>query len=374
MDALPRPSSLDPSIPTVAGRLRLRLGNDNNWRQLFDSTAIHSCEEIEEALTSCDLFRNPRDHPDFLENNTLQKIVQDLVRTVKTGNPRETHTRIERGFARLTDVLFGRDPSRRALTLMLMLTPLCATSPSNLKTTLGEPIDMGVLCGHDDETRMAWRWFKSLLATLLAFFWPGFCVSSSSSSSSSSSTSTPVNRDTLEMQEVLKRASVPVKQRHSWKVVVDHGNGKRYGSNEQEDWLTASFYGRYRTNATRCWWRKNGEDDDLLQETSLDELIAARITGTCQEDGLKGMWLGGVPDLVLSACELRSLWISTDPWECIDQTPIPLTKATTDVFEIPAEFDPSTLLPRPGVHEVTGIPFETLRGFPCAPKQRYLFL
>lgn len=350
MDTLPRPPSVDPSAPTVAGRLRLRLENDGKWWTLFDPEA--SRDQIEQTLTSLGIFRSPQLHRIFLENNTITRIVRELWWSRK-DQPLVLSPQVKLGFARLVDVLLGRDPIRRSLTFMLALTPLCATSPSSLKTVLGEATDMGVLCGHNEETRLAWVWFKSLLCTLVAFF---------SSTVKPPSSTLPVDRDSCEVNEILRQASLPNGGRCKWKVCEEQ-------KEVDEDWLKASFEGRYRSNSTRCWWRK--DDDDGLQETSLDEMIAARITGHCPADGVVGIWLGGNPDLVLSARELTSFRISTDPWERLDRQDIPLTKATTDSFETPAWFDPSTF-PRSGVHATTGIPFEILRGFPCVPKERQL--
>ena len=351
MSTSPRPLSNDPSSPTVAGRLRLRLQNDGEWWKLFDP--ISSREEFEKTLTGLGIFKSPWLHRDFIENNALTEIVHELWWNCK-GQSVSVPDWISLGFARLMDVLTGRDHSRRALTFVMTLTPLCIMSTEKLKITLGEQIDMGVLCGHDDETRMAWAWFKSLLCTLTAFFLPG--VHSPDKSSLG-------NRDSLEMNEILDRISTS-KKRIKWKFQEER-------EITDGDWLTASFQGHHRPNTTICWWFS--KDEKKILETSLDESIAARITGQCLDDGVKGLWLKGYPDMVLSAEELRELRISMDPWERIDKTDIPLTSATSNSFQIPESFDPSSL-PRPMVHEITDIPFETVRGFPCVQKQRRLIL
>ena len=163
----PRPRSIGHLDPTVAGRLRLCLQNDGQWWKLFDSNATR--KEMEDMLSGLGIFLSPLRHRDFIENNTMEKIVQHLWATV---GPRITTipSNIEIGFKLLTEVIQGRVSTHRSLTLLLVLTPLCATSPSNLKALLDEPADMAVMCGHDDETRMAWLWLKSLLCTLLALF------------------------------------------------------------------------------------------------------------------------------------------------------------------------------------------------------------
>lgn len=351
MNTLPRPLSNDPSSPTVAGRLRLRLENDGDWWKLFDP--ISSREEFEKTLTSLGIFKSPWLHRDFIESNSLTTIVRELWWNCK-GHPVSVPDWISLGFARLMDVLTGRDHFRRALTLVMTLTPLCPMSPEKLKITLGEQIDMGVLCGHDDETRMAWVWFKSLLCTLAAFFCPGVRPPPVSSFG---------NRDSLEMNEILDRTSTS-KKRTKWKLQEERQIA-------DGDWLTASFQGHHRPNTTTCWWWS--VDEDRIRETTLDESIAARITGQCQEDGVKGLWLKGYPDMVLSAEELKELRISMDPWERIDKTDIPWTSTTSNSFQIPESFDPSDL-PRPMILEITDIPFETVRGFPCVHKQRHLIL
>lgn len=169
-DIVPRPPSIDPSVPTVAGRLRLCLESDGKWWELFDDMA--SRDELEQELTSSGIFLSPKHRRDFLENNAMSRIVGEL-RSNCRGKSLFVPPWIETGFSRLRDVVVGIDDrTRSAMTLLLKLTPLCATSPSNLKSVLSEPTDMAVLCGHNDDTRMAWAWFKSLLCTLLAFFWP----------------------------------------------------------------------------------------------------------------------------------------------------------------------------------------------------------
>ena len=351
MNTLPRPLSNDPSSPTVAGRLRLRLENDGEWWKLFDP--ISSQEEFEKTMTSLGIFKSPWLHRDFIENNSLTTIVHELWWNCK-GHSVSVPDWITLGFARVMDVLAGRDHSRRALTFILALTPLCAMSPEKLKITLGEQIDMGVLCGHDDETRMAWVWFKSLLCTLAAFFCSGIHPPDTSSLG---------NRDSLEMNEILDRISASTK-RTKWKFQEER-------EITDGDWLTASFQGHHRPNTTVCWW--HSKDEERIQETSLDKSIAARITGQCHDDGVKGLWLKGYPDMVLSAGELRELRISMDPWERIDRTDIPWTSATSDSFQIPESFDQSSLSP-PMIHGITNIPFETVRGFPCVHKQRHLIL
>ena len=351
MSTSPRPLSNDPSSPTVAGRLRLRLQNDGEWWKLFDS--ISSREEFEKTLTGLGIFKSPWLHRDFIENNAMKTIVHELWWNCK-GQSVSVPDWISLGFARLMDVLTGRDHSRRALTFVMTLTPLCTMSTEKLKITLREQIDMGVLCGHDDETRMAWAWFKSLLCTLTAFFLPGVHFPDKSS---------PGNRDSLEMNEILDRISTS-KKRIKWKFQEER-------EITDGDWLTASFQGHHRPNTTICGWFS--KDEEKILETSLDESIAARITGQCLDDGVKGLWLKGYPDMVLSAEELRELRISMDPWERIDKTDIPLTSATSNSFQILESFDPSSL-PRPMVHGITDIPFETVRGFPCVQKQRRLIL
>lgn len=351
MATFPRPMSSDPSAKTAAGRLRLRLENDGEWWKLFDSNS--SRDEIEHELVSLGIFQSPRSHRDFIENNSLSAIVRELWRNRK-NQTLSTPPQIEQGFARLKNVLYGRDRLRRALTFAIALTPLCAMSPSKLKIALGEKIDMGVLCGHNDETRMAWAWFKSLLSTFVAFVWPGVASTASFSAG---------NRDSYEVNEILERTSIS-KTRGKWKVVDD-------GRTVDGDWVRASFEGRYRPNLTRCWWRS--ADVEGVRESTLDEAIAARITGACREDGVSGAWLKGWPDMVLSAKDLSWFRISTDPWERIDRADIPVTSGTADLFEMPRAFDPSTL-PLPFVHDITRIPFETVRGFSCVEKQRHLFL
>lgn len=291
MNTLPRPLSNDPSSPTVAGRLRLRLENDGEWWKLFDP--VSSREEFEKTLTGWGIFKSPWLHRDFIENNSLKTIVHELWWNCK-GHSVPVPDWISLGFARLMDVLAGRDHARRPLTLVTALTPLCAMSPEKLKITLGEQIDMGVLCGHDDETRMAWAWFKSLLCTLAAFFRPGIRPPDASSLG---------NRDSLEMNEIFDRISTS-KKRIKWKFQEEREIA-------DGDWLTASFQGHHRPNTTICWWCS--EDGERIQETSLDESIAARITGLCHDDGVKGLWLKGYPDMVLSAEELREFRISMDP-------------------------------------------------------------
>lgn len=351
MNTLPRPLSNDPSSPTVAGRLRLRLENDGEWWKLFDP--VSSREEFEKKMTGWGIFKSPWLHRDFIENNSLKTIVHELWWNCK-GHSVPVPDWISLGFARLMDVLAGRDHARRPLTLVTALTPLCAMSPEKLKITLGEQIDMGVLCGHDDETRMAWAWFKSLLCTLTAIFRPGIRPPDASSLG---------NRDSLEMNEIFDLISTS-KKRIKWKFQEEREIA-------DGDWLTASFQGHYRPNTTICWWCS--EDGERIQETSLDESIAARITGQCHDDGVKGLWLKGYPDMVLSAEELREFRISMDPWERIDKTDIPWTSGTSNSFQIAESFDPSSL-PRLMVHEITDIPFETVRGFPCVHKQRHLIL
>lgn len=351
MNTLPRPLSNDPSSPTVAGRLRLRLENDGEWWKLFDP--VSSREEFEKKMTGWGIFKSPWLHRDFIENNSLKTIVHELWWNCK-GHSVPVPDWISLGFARLMDVLAGRDHARRPLTLVTALTPLCAMSPEKLKITLGEQIDMGVLCGHDDETRMAWAWFKSLLCTLTAIFRPGIRPPDASSLG---------NRDSLEMNEIFDRISTS-KKRIKWKFQEEREIA-------DGDWLTASFQGHYRPNTTICWWCS--EDGERIQETSLDESIAARITGLCHDDGVKSLWLKGYPDMVLSAEELREFRISMDPWERIDKTDIPWTSGTSNSFQIAESFDPSSL-PRLMVHEITDIPFETVRGFPCVHKQRHLIL
>ena len=304
-------------------------------------------------MTSLGIFKSPWLHRDFIENNSLTTIVHELWWNCK-GHSVSVPDWITLGFARVMDVLAGRDHSRRALTFILALTPLCAMSPEKLKITLGEQIDMGVLCGHDDETRMAWVWFKSLLCTLAAFFCSGVHPPDTSSLG---------NRDSLEMNEILDRISASTK-RTKWKFQEER-------EITDGDWLTASFQGHHRPNTTVCWW--HSKDEERIQETSLDKSIAARITGQCHDDGVKGLWLKGYPDMVLSAGELRELRISMDPWERIDRTDIPWTSATSDSFQIPESFHPSSLSP-PMIHGITNIPFETVRGFPCVHKQRHLIL
>lgn len=351
MNTSARPESSDPSSPTVAGYLRLRLENDGDWWKLFDSDT--SRDELENEMTRLGLFRSPWHHRDFIENNNLATIVRDL-RWNQKGQGITVPAWIELGFARLREVVSGRDQSRRALAFALALTPLCAMSPAKLKIVLGEQIDMPALCGHDDGARMSWLWFKSLLCTLAAFFWPR--VSSSEASPLS-------NRDSLEMNDILRSASTSKKE-SKWRAVEE-------ARVIDGDWLAASFQGHFRANQTMCWWWSEAEK--RIRETPLDELIAARIIGTCQEDGLRGLWLKDFSDTVLSAHELRMFKISTDPWERIDRIRIPLTTATTNLFTTPEEFDSKTL-PRPLVHATTGIPLETIRGFPCVPKQRRYIL
>lgn len=351
MNTLPRPRSDEPSSPTVAGRLRLRLENDGEWWRLFH--AISSREEFEKTLTNLGIFNSPRLNRDFIENNSLTTIVRELWWNHK-GHVASVPDQIKVGFDRLLDVLTGRDQSRRALAMVMALTPLCAMSPEKLKITLGEKIDMGVLCGHVEETRMAWAWFKSLLCTLVAFFCQGVHPPTVTSFG---------NRDSMEMNEILERTSTS-KKGVKWKLSKEI---QTVGGN----WLTASFQGDHRPYTVICWWWS--ADEEMIRETTLDELIAARITGRCEEEGIKGMWLKGHPDKVLSATELKKLRISMDPWERVDKTDIPLTTSATSSFEIPEGFDPSSLS-CPLVHEITGIPFETVRGYPCVQKQRHLIL
>lgn len=254
-------------------------------------------------LTGWGIFKSPWLHRDFIENNSLKTIVHELWWNCK-GHSVPVPDWISLGFARLMDVVTGQDHARRSLTLVTALTPLCAMSPEKLKITFGEQIDMGVLCGHDDETRMAWAWFKSLLCTLTAFFRPGIRPPDASSLG---------NRDSLEMNEIFDRISTS-KKRIKWKFQEEREIA-------DGDWLTASFQGHDRPNTTICWWCS--EDGERIQETSLDESIAARITGQCHDDGVKGLWLKGYPDMVLTAEELREFRISMDPWERIDKTDIP---------------------------------------------------
>ena len=344
----PRPRSIGHLDPTVAGRLRLCLQNDGQWWKLFDSNATR--KEMEDMLSGLGIFLSPLRHRDFIENNTMEKIVQHLWATV---GPRITTipSNIEVGFKLLTEVIQGRVSTHRSLTLLLVLTPLCATSPSNLKALLDEPADMAVMCGHDDETRMAWLWLKSLLCTLLAFFWPNVSPPSSV---------WKVDRDTEEVNEMLRRAC-EMTSRCKWKTVEMKEQG-------DEDWLKASYQGRYRPNRTRCLWKqKDGE----TRETCLDEMIAARITDLCPENGFVGLWVDGHPNLVLSANDLRSLFISTDPWESIDRARIPFTKGILVVSDKQLEFHHDALPPA-RVHRATGIPFELFKGFPCVPKERLL--
>lgn len=348
----PRPESIGHLFPTVAGRLRVHLKDDGQWWTLFDPDATR--EEIEEVLIGLGIFLSPLRHRDFLEDNTTEKIVRRLWSGV--GHCRKpVPSKIEEGFALLKEIVFGRVPTHRPLTLVLALTPLCSTSPSNLKAVLGEPADMSVMCGHDDETRMAWLWFKSLLCTLLAFF---------SQEVEPPSSIVRVDRDTAEVNEILRRASDSASRR-KWKVVEEDGD-------REGDWLKASFQGRYRSNRTKCLWRQN-EDDGETRETCLDEMIAARITGLCPDDGFLGLWVEGEPELVLTANELSALFISPDPWERIDRVSIPFTGATSNALETPLGFS-QRALPQARVHRVTGIPFELLKGFPCIPKERQLFL
>ena len=323
-------------------------------RRLVEVVRFHLVsEEFDKTLTSLGIFLSPWGYRDFIENNSLSTIVRELWWNRK-GRPVIVPAWTKLGFARLKDVLTGKDQSHRALAFAMSLTPLCNMSPTKLKITVGEQIDMATLCGHDDGTRMAWVWFKSLLSTLAAFFWPGVIPPTASSFG---------NRDSLEMNEILSRTSIS-KNRGKWKVVEEM-------QVLDEDWITPSFQGHYRPNQTMCWWWSAGED--RIRATSLDESIAARIIGQCQEDGLKGVWLKGCPDVVLTTEDLTKFKISTDPWESIDRRAIPLTCATTKSFKIPEEFDPSNF-PPPLVHETSGIPFETIRGFPCVSKQRHLIL
>ena len=347
----PRPESIDPSASTVAGYLRLRLENDGEWWTLFHPKGTR--DQIVEILTGLGIFQSPLLYRDFIEDNTMAKIVRKLWCNAGSRSI-QAPLQIEQGFARLKEVLIGRDPSRRALTLMLTLTPLCSTSPSNLKAVLGEPMDMAVMCGHDNETRTAWSWFKSLLCTLFAFFWHEQHTCSPALS---------LDRDSEEVDEILRRAAEATNRR-KWKVLDKE-------ESLQADWLKASFQGRYRSNRTRGWWRQI--QDDRQKVTCLHELIAARITDQCPENGLLGLWLEGDPDVMLGADLLGHLSISPDPWERLDRVGIPMTGATSQLFETPVEFDPTTL-PPPVVHQGSGIPFELVKGFPCVSKERQLFL
>lgn len=349
---LPRPESIDPSASTVAGYLRLRLKNDGEWWTLFHPKKTR--DQIVEILTGLGIFQSPLLYRDFIENNNMEKIVQKLWYNVGSRSI-QAPLQIEQGFARLKEVITGGDLSRRALTLMLALTPLCSTSPSTLKDVLAEPMDMAVMCGHDNETRMAWSWFKSLLCTLFAFFWHRQHTPLPTLS---------LNRDAEEVDEILRRAAEAA-SRQKWKVLDNEE------SHQEADWLEASFRGRYRSNRTRCWWRQI--QDDRQRITCLHELIAARITGQCPENGLLGLWLEGEPNLMLEAEVLGSLSISPDPWERLDGVGIPLTGETSQAFEAPVEFD-STTLPPPVVHQGSSIPFELVKGFPCVSKERQLFL
>lgn len=346
----PRPKSIEPSVPTAAGRLRLCIRNDGEWWTLFDPRATR--DDVVQVFTGLGVFRSPLVWGDFLENNTVKNIVRHLWKDAGTQVVK-VPSQVEMGFDRFKEVLFGRDPTRRALSLILALTPLCSTSPLDLKSALDEPTDMGVMCGHDDETRMTWLWFKSLLSTTLAFFWQGI---------ESPTSAVRIDRDTVEVNDILDRASRR-RSRHKWKQVEQQ-------QDRDGDWLKASFEGNYRCNRTRCWWR------DVLnfcmRETSLDEFIVARITGLCSEVGLSGMWLEGHDDLVLTPWDLKPLLISTDPWERKDRVRMPLTEGDSQHFQLPMEFKPSALLPPPRVHQSTGIPFELLRGFPCVAKERQL--
>ena len=117
---------------------------------------------------------------------------------------------------------------------------------------------MNVMCGHDQETRLAWLWFKSLLSTQLAFFWLGM------------GPPLPVpfeaDRDSIEVNNMLRRVS---RRTSGIKWIIVH---EQEGS-QNEDWLKKSFQGFYRHNRTRCWWKT--ADDFSDRETSLDELIAS---------------------------------------------------------------------------------------------------
>ena len=344
----PRPKSIGHSDSTVAGRLRLCLQNDGQWWKLFDSNATR--KEIEEMLSGLGIFLSPLRHRDFIENNTMEKIVQHLWATV---GPRITTvpSNVELGFKRLTEVIQGRVSTHRSLTLLFVLTPLCATSPFNLKALLDEPADMAVMCGHDDETRMAWLWLKSLLCTLFAFFWQDMSPPSSV---------WKADRDTEEVNEMLRRAR-EMTRRCKWKTVEMKEQG-------DEDWLKSSYEGRYRPNRTRCLWKQKGGE---LRKTCLDEMIAARITGLCPENGFVALLVDGHPNLVLNAKDLRSLAISMDPWENIDKGRIPFTKGVLVASDKQLEFDHDALPPA-SVHRVTGIPFELFKGFSCVPKERLL--
>ena len=348
----PRPKCTDVKDPTVAGRLRLRLKNDGEWWKLFDDGSTR--DEVANSLTECGIFHNPLTHGKFIENNTVEKIVRDLWFKNVYQEP-TIPLNIATGFKRLENVVLENDPNRRDLTLMLALTPLCSTSPVNLETSLNEAVDMNVLCGHDQETRLAWLWFKSLLSTQLAFFWHGM------------GPPLPVpfeaDRDSIEVNDMLRRVSCRTSGT-KWMTVEE-----QEGS-QDEDWLKKSFRGFYRHNRTRCRWKT--ADDFSNRETSLDELIASRITGVCSETGLLNLWLEGNPDLTLTCDELGSLVISTDPWERIDKQSIPLTETNSEAStEISNTFDPALLSPAKK-HRYTGIPFELLRGYPCVSKQRHL--
>ena len=105
----PRPKCTEVKDPTVTSRLRLHLKNDREWWKLFDDGSTR--DEVANSLTECGIFHNPLTHGNFIENNTVEKIVRDL--WFKNVHQEPTiPLNIASGFKRLKDVVLGNESPR----------------------------------------------------------------------------------------------------------------------------------------------------------------------------------------------------------------------------------------------------------------------
>ena len=158
------------------------------------------------------------------------------------------------------------------------------------------------------------------------------------------------------------------------------------GGRHRRSWLSRSFAGRYRSNATACWTRdrRSGE----WTSCNLQTYMAMRIAGVAPR--LHRLDVLGTPTLHWRASELRGkFWIATDPFERRDRSPVPLVdderKEQDDEEEEEEEgqeeVDDDVLGPPPAtlfestsyVHVVTGMPFHVVAGCSCSDKTIAVF-